>query len=259
MLRAATLTPVEHYGIDCGLLRAGDSADFILVDNLDDFNVLATYLHGEDAAETVKPCPIAPEDAPNNFKAGKISESDIAVEYDGKETIQVIEAIDKELVTGKLDVTPLVNDGAVIADPGRDILKIVVYNRYSAAKPAVGFISGLGLKKGAIGSSVAHDSHNLVAVGTNDADIVAAINRLVDTKGGLVAVDCDSSEVLPLPVAGLMTCGTVDEAAEGHNRLQKAAADLGCTLGSPYMTLAFMCLPVIPSLKITDRGLVAMN
>ena len=259
VLRAATLTPVQHYGIDCGLLRAGDSADFILVDNLDDFNVLATYLHGEDAAETVKPCPIAPEDAPNNFKAGKISESDIAVEYDGKETIQVIEAIDKELVTGKLDVTPLVNDGAVIADPGRDILKIVVYNRYSAAKPAVGFISGLGLKKGAIGSSVAHDSHNLVAVGTNDADIVAAINRLVDTKGGLVAVDCDSSEVLPLPVAGLMTCGTVDEAAEGHNRLQKAAADLGCTLGSPYMTLAFMCLPVIPSLKITDRGLVAMN
>lgn len=259
VLRAATLTPIQHYGIDCGLLREGDSADFIIVDNLEEFKVLATYLRGENAAQTVKPCTIPVDKAPNNFKAGKISESDIEVEYDGKDTIQVIEAIDKELVTGKLDVEPLVKDGKVITDPGRDILKIVVYNRYSASKPAVGFISGFGLKKGAIGSSVAHDSHNLVAVGTCDADIVAAINRLVDTKGGLVAVDGESAETLPLPVAGLMTCGTVEEAAEGHSRLQKAAADLGCTLGSPYMTLAFMCLPVIPFLKITDRGLVAMN
>lgn len=256
---AATLTPVQHYGIDCGLLREGDSADFILVDNLEDLNVLATYLHGENAAETVKPAAIPVDEAPNNFKAGKITPSDIALSYDGKGTIQVIEAIDKELVTGKLDVEPLVKDGNVVADPGRDILKIIVYNRYSAAKPAVGFISGFGLKKGAIASSVAHDSHNLVAVGANDEDIVAAINCLVDTKGGLAAVAGDKAEVLPLPVAGLMTCGTVEEAAEGHNRLQKAAADLGCTLGSPYMTLAFMCLPVIPSLKITDRGLVAMN
>lgn len=259
VLCAATMTPVKHYGIDCGLLREGDSADFIVVDNLQDFNVLATYLRGKDAAETVKPCIISAEEAPNNFKAGRISESDIEVEPDGKDTIQVIEAIDKELVTGKLETKALVKDGKIIADPARDILKIVVYNRYSASKPAVGFISGFGLKKGAIGSSVAHDSHNLVAVGTNDADIVAAINRLVDMKGGLVAVDGNSAETLPLPVAGLMTCGTVDEAAEGHNRLQKAAADLGCILGSPYMTLAFMCLPVIPSLKITDRGLVAMN
>ena len=145
-------------------------------------------------------------------------------------------------------------------EKGMDMLKIVVYNRYSAAAPAVGFISGFGLKKGAIASSVAHDSHNLVAVGTSDEEIVAAINRLVELKGGLVAVDGASVIAeLPLPVAGLMTCGTVDAAAEGHNLVQKAASDLGCTLGSPYMTLAFMCLPVIPALKITDRGLVAMN
>lgn len=260
VLRAATLTPVEHYGIDCGLLREGDSADFILVDSLTDLNVLATYLRGCNALDTVKPAELPVQDAPNNFKAGRIAAADVCAPYDGAQTIQVIKAIDKELVTGKLEVEPLVEGGAVQSDPARDILKIVVYNRYSAARPAVGFISGFGLKKGAIASSVAHDSHNLVAVGTSDEEIVAAINRLVELKGGLVAVEGGSVLAeLPLPVAGLMTCGTVDAAAEGHNLVQKAAAGLGCTLGSPYMTLAFMCLPVIPALKITDRGLVAMN
>lgn len=260
VLRAATLTPVEHYSIDCGLLREGDSADFILVDNLEDMNVLATYLRGLNASDTVKPCELPLQDAPNNFKAGSITLADICAGYDGQKTVQVIKAIDKELVTGKLEMEPLVKDGAVQPDPSRDMLKIVVYNRYSESKPAVGFISGFGLKKGAIASSVAHDSHNLVAVGTSDEEISAAINRLVELKGGLVAVDGTSVVAeLPLPVAGLMTCGTVEAAAEGHNLVQKAAADLGCTLGSPYMTLSFMCLPVIPALKITDRGLVEMN
>lgn len=260
VLRAATLNPVEHYSIDCGLLREGDSADFILVDNLEDMNVLATYLRGQDALDTVKPCELPLQDAPNNFKAGKITAADVCAPYDGQKTVQVIKAIDKELVTGKLEIEPLVKDGAVQSDPSRDMLKIVVYNRYSAAKPAVGFISGFGLKKGAIASSVAHDSHNLVAVGISDDEIAAAINRLVDLQGGLVAVENGSVIAeLPLPVAGLMTCGTVEAAAEGHSLVQKAASDLGCSLGSPFMTLAFMCLPVIPELKITDRGLVSMN
>lgn len=260
VIRAATLNPVKHYSIDCGLLREGDSADFILVDNLQDMNVLATYLRGLNASDTVKPCELPLQEAPNNFKAGKIAAADIRAPYDAGKTVQVIKAVDKELVTGKLEMEPLVKDGAIQSDPSRDMLKIVVYNRYSAAAPAVGFISGFGLKKGAIASSVAHDSHNLVAVGTSDEEIVAAINRLVELKGGLVAVDGASVIAeLPLPVAGLMTCGTVDAAAEGHNLVQKAASDLGCTLGSPYMTLAFMCLPVIPALKITDRGLVEMN
>ena len=260
VLRAATLNPVKHYSIDCGLLREGDSADFILVDNLEDMNILATYLRGQDALDTVKPCELSLQDAPNNFKAGKITAADVCAPYDGQKIVHVIKAIDKELVTGKLEIEPLVKDGAVQSDPSRDMLKIVVYNRYSAAKPAVGFISGFGLKKGAIASSVAHDSHNLVAVGTGDDEIAAAINRLVDLQGGLVAVENGAVIAeLPLPVAGLMTCGTVEAAAEGHSLVQKAAADLGCSLGSPFMTLAFMCLPVIPELKITDRGLVSMN
>ena len=261
VVRAATLNPVLHYGIDSGLLREGDSADFILVKDLEDFGLIATYLRGEDASDTVAECRMSASEAPNNFCALPIGVADIRVPFEGQQTLDVIKAIDKDLYTGKLSMEPLVKDGAIVADPSRDMLKIVVYNRYSPAKPAVGFISGFGLRKGALASSVAHDSHNIVAVGATDEDIVAAVNRMVEIKGGLVVVDgseglcCD----MPLPVAGLMTCGSVAAAAEGHSRMQQAAAGLGCTLGSPYMTLSFMCLPVIPELKITDRGLAYSN
>ena len=253
---AATLNPVKHYGMDCGLLQKGDGADFILVDNLTDFNVLATFLGGEDAS-IIKPCELPVAEAPNQFNAKKIGVADIEKPFNGEQTIDVIEAIDKDLFTGKIVTAPKVEDGKIVADGGADILKIVVYNRYTPSKPAVGFINGFGMKAGALASSVAHDSHNIVAVGASDEAIVAAVNRLIELKGGLVAVN-GGGEVLAelaLPVAGLMTCSTVDAAAEGHSRMQEAAKALGCKLGSPFMTMSFMCLPVIPKLKITDRGM----
>jgi len=254
VLRAASTNPVQHYGLPVGLLRIGDPADLIVVDNLHDFRVRRTYIDGrlvaEDGVPTFNRVAVTPL---NRFGATTKSVEEFAVPLQGS-TLRVIEAFDGKLVTGELHLPARDVAGRAVADPGEDVLKIVVVNRYVDAPPAIGFIRGFGLKRGAIASSVAHDSHNVVAVGATDHDLCAAVNAVIVAKGGLAVADGSHVDVLELPIAGLMSADGEKVAAD-YARLDAAARELGSPLAAPYMTLSFMALLVIPSLKLSDRGL----
>ncbi len=256
LIRAATYNPVKHYNIPVGLLQEGDSGDIVIVDNLIDFNVKTTYINGQKVFDNNSVLFEYNEtEEPNNFFCNELREQDILVENKGKE-IKIIEAQAGELVTGQINMSPkLSENGFIMSDTERDILKIVVQNRYEKAPPVCTFIRGFGLKKGAIASSIAHDSHNIIAVGTNDKDIVRAINLINENKGGIVAVNEKREEVLALPVAGLMSVDKSENVAKKYKSLNKFAGELGSVLSAPFMTLSFMALLVIPSLKISDKGL----
>jgi adenine deaminase len=256
VLRAACLNPVDHYRLPVGLLREGDPADFIRVRDLESFEVLETYLDGVKVAERGRTLvPRRPSALRNAFAARTVEEADIAVPHRGPEMVRVIEAFNGQLVTGSRVEKLAHRQGVWVADPNRDILKIVVLNRYRAVAPAVGFITGFGLKKGAIASTVAHDSHNLVAVGADEAALVRAINLLVEAKGGLAIVGPQGAQILPLPIAGLMSDQPGDQVAARYTELDEAAKALGSKLDAPFMTLSFMALLVIPRLKMSDLGL----
>lgn len=260
VLRAASVNAVRHYNVPVGLLHKGDSADFILVDNLTDLNVLATYINGRCVAErgvSQLECTLA--EPINNFVRNFITPSQLEVEVKG-DRIKVIGATDGSLLTEELHEQARVVDGKVQTDVQRDILKLVVANRFKeGAAPAVAFIKGIGLKRGAIATSVAHDSHNVVAAGVSDEDIARAVNLVMENKGAMVVVDGDMEKVLPLPVAGLMSDKSVDEVGEAYAELTRAARSLGTPLKAPYMTMSFMSLLVIPSLKLSDLGLFDGN
>jgi len=255
VLKSVIINPIEHYKLDVGMLQPGDPADMIIVDNLKDFNVKATFINGQKVAENGR-CLIdsVKEGSPNKFFAQPITDADIVVKDLGKQ-IRVIGSRDGELITGVIKLTPTVVGGNIISDVERDILKIVVLNRYEQAKPAMAFIKNIGIKKGAFASSVAHDSHNIVAVGTNDHDIVQAINAIIENKGGVVVVEDGLEEILPLPVAGLMSNEDAYRVAERYKYLDKKVHELGSSLRAPFMTLSFMALLVIPDLKLSDKGL----
>jgi adenine deaminase len=255
IIRACTLNPVVHYKLDTGLLRPGDDADFIVVDNLLDFTILATYIKGQKVAENGSSLiKSISEDTPNKFLARSIKESDIAVKsFPG--TLKVQKAFEGQLITEVMFAEPLIKDGCVISDTRRDILKLMVMNRYAVALPSVCFVHGFGLKHGAIASTVAHDSHNIIAVGVSEKDIVKAVNLLVANKGGIAFADGDNTFILPLPVAGLMSNLDGYEVARKYDEIHQHAKALGSRLAAPYMTLSFMALLVIPALKLSDKGL----
>jgi adenine deaminase len=243
-IKSATRNPVEHYGLDCGLLREGDRADFIVVDNLEKFNVLENwiggklvYKKGQKRKQENKIKKI------NNFSASPIVPADILA----NKFVPTIEAMDGSLITkqGKM---------ASRIDLKKDILKIVILNRYKKTKPAVAFIKNFGIKKGAFGSSVMHDSHNIGVVGTNDKSICKVVNQIVKMKGGLVVWDGRKMDSLSLPFAGLMTDENGEKVAKKYENMTKKVKKMGCKLTSPFMTLSFMGLLVIPSLKISDMG-----
>jgi adenine deaminase len=255
VLKSVILNPIEHYKLDVGTLQVGDPADMVIVDNLNDFNVLATYINGQKVAENGKTLiESVAEITPNQFAAVPLQLEDIKVEDKGT-PIRVIESYDGELITGVLEIIPRVDHGNIVSDAGSDILKMVVLNRYQKAAPAVAFIKNMGLKKGAIASSVAHDSHNIVAVGTTDEEIVRAINAVIKSKGGIVVVSDDTEELLALPVAGLMSNEDAYEVARRYEWLDQKVHQLGSSLRAPFMTLSFMALLVIPDLKLSDKGL----
>ncbi|ADD69360.1 adenine deaminase [Denitrovibrio acetiphilus DSM 12809] len=245
VLTSACLTPVEHYGLDCGLLRVGDSADMILVDSLDEnMNVLETYIKGTLCAKDGKPLLNSVQTEPvNRFDASAKQASDFA--SDEKSMADVITVTDGRLITGRIRAVPADND---------DILKITVVNRYKDKAPAVGYIKNFGLQRGAIASSVAHDSHNIICVGCDDKSIAEAVNIIISNKGGLAVVDGADRMELPLPVAGLMTDTDGYETAETYRKLDSKVKDMGTKLRAPFMTLSFMALLVIPALKISDKG-----
>lgn len=255
VLRCACLNPVLHYGLDVGLLRKGDAADMVVVNNLEEFAVLKTLVRGETVAENGETHLVHRPAAPVNvFRANPKRPADFLVRKRSA-LMRVIEVIEGQLITGGSLEAPIIEGDAAVCDTSRDILKITVVNRYADAPPAVGFIRGFGLKNGAIASSVAHDSHNIIAVGVSDEMICDAVNLVIEKKGGISLVSDEMKTVLPLPVAGIMSDGDGRDVAVKYGRLNVLAKELGTTLRAPFMTLSFMTLLVIPKLKLSDRGL----
>ena len=260
VLQAACINPVLHYKLENGLLQVGDSADFILVNNLTDFRVIKTYINGELVAENGNSLiQSVAETAINHFDCYEINEEDLLIavnEYEHDEAIiPVMEALDGELITNKLYLHGKRKDGYWISDTEKDILKMVVVNRYHNAPVAKCFIKNFGLKKGAIASSVAHDSHNIICVGADDTSMMNAINTIIENKGGISCAGDDEVDVLSLPVAGLMSANDGYEVAKQYTDISHKAKALGSTLQAPFMTLSFMALLVIPHLKLSDKGL----
>lgn len=255
VLRCCTLNPAKHYGLDAGLLQLGDPADLVLVDTLEDFSVRSVYVDGILVAYEGTSLITSVEETPfNSFCATPVSRDDLAILAKGN-VVTVIDAFDGQLITRKSTESMKVVNDAVVSDPSRDILKLVVVNRYSPAPPAVGFVRGFGLQRGAIASCVAHDSHNIVAVGTDDDSIAKAINLVIREKGGIALADSDNLEVLPLPFAGIMSGLDGQRVSELYRKMNGQVKAMGSFLRAPYMTLSFMSLLVIPELKLSDRGL----
>lgn len=257
VLQAACINPVEHYKMNVGLLREGDAADLIVVGDLEKFNVLETYINGELVAEKgISKIKSARSKVINNFNCDEKQIQDFRFQVlNSKSRIEVIEALDGQLITNKIMVTPKIINEEIVSDVENDILKMVVVNRYKNSPAAKAFVKNFGLKHGAIASSVAHDSHNIIAVGVDDESICKAVNLVIKEKGGVSCVGNNNDLILPLPVAGLMSNEDGYKVAELYTAIDKAAKDLGSKLSAPFMTLSFMALLVIPHLKLSDLGL----
>lgn len=255
VIRSATHNPVKHYNLENGLLQPGDPADITVVDSLEQMNVLETWINGRNVYENGE-CKFSYSPGPpvNNFNATHISEEHIRVRSDA-DSVRVIKAVEGELLTGELLWKHRQEGQFVNADISSDILKIIVKDRYQDKPPAVGFIKGFQLKRGAFASSIAHDSHNIICVGTNDADIVSAVNQVINLKGGLSVSYGGTTEHLQLNIAGIMTTRSCDEVGTDYEKLTQLVKSLGCGMKAPFMTLSFMALLVIPELKISDKGL----
>lgn len=257
VLRAACVNPVLHYGMQVGLLRPNDAADFIIVNNLKTCTVLETVIDGQTVAQNGKSLITTTPSTPiNRFNCAPLTTGLLRVNAADHQALPVIGALNGQLITEKLFIAPPVVDKCYVSDPANDILKIAVINRYHPAPPAKAFIKNFGLRQGAIASSVAHDSHNIVVVGTTDEEMCRAVNLLIENSGGLSAVGTGIEKVLPLPVAGLMSNEDGYQVAEAYTQLdQFVKHTLGSTLSAPFMTLSFMALLVIPHLKLSDKGL----
>ena len=255
VLQAACINPVEHYNLDVGLLQKGDDADCIIVEDLKDFKVLQAYINGELVSShgNSKLQSIAFKNL-NNFNTSKKQVSDFRVSSEAKK-IRVIEALEGQLVTNELIEEATIENGNLVSNTENDVLKMTVVNRYNDDPPAMAFIKNFGLKKGAIASSVGHDSHNIIAVGVSDEMICKAVNLIIKNKGGICAVDASEENIVPLPVAGIMSDQDGETIGRDYAELDSKAKQLGSPLHAPYMTLSFMALLVIPSLKLSDKGL----
>lgn len=256
VLNAACITPIDHYKLEVGSLQKNDPADFIVVNDLKELKVLQTYINGQLVAKQGKTLIESQETTiVNQFNCKDIRPDDLSVKALSNK-MHVIIAEDGQLITQSRIVKPKTNEkGIVVSDTENDVLKIVVCNRYESSLPAVGFIQSFGLKEGAIASTVAHDSHNIIAVGVDDESICKAINALVKAQGGVCATQGQKMEVLPLPIAGLMSAEDGYLVAKAYEAIDQMAKNMGSTLASPFMTLSFMALLVIPKLKLSDKGL----
>ena len=268
ILQMACINPVKHYKMNIGLLQKNDAADFIVVEDLTHFKVLQTYIDGELVAENGKSFVKDVDfEKPNNFNTTKkqVIEFDIS---SSASKIRVIEALEGQLITNEIHHKPKIDssdseqakqNGKIVSDTENDILKMAVVNRYENAPPAIAFIKNFGLKKGAIASSVAHDCHNIVVVGTSDEEILSAVNLIIGNTGGICAVNGNDKKSLALPVAGIMSDQNGWEAGRLYQEIDAMAKELGSGLKAPFMTLSFMALLVIPDLKLSDKGLFSGN
>lgn len=254
-LQAACINPVLHYGLAVGQLRTGDPADMVLLEDLEQFRARRTWIRGELVAEAGRSLIASvPSERPNRFQRSIVRIEELGVPAQAEDLL-VIEALDGQLITRKRPMPPVVRGGQCVSDADQGLLKIAVVNRYHDAPVAVGWITGFGAMRGAIAGSVAHDSHNIVAVGASDEALCRAINLVVAQRGGISLVNGDHERVLPLPVAGIMTDADAYTVAEAYSTMDREAKAQGSILRAPYMTLSFMALLVIPSLKMSDLGL----
>ena len=259
ILQVACLNPIEHYDLDVGTLKNGDPADFIIVEDLVEFNVLKTYIQGNlvyDGDRSIIKSVSFP--ILNHFNTSIKGISDFKLNGNIND-IRVIEAVDGELVTREVVEKCKVINGNLVSNIDDDILKLTVVNRYQDQPPALAFIKNFGLKEGAIASSVGHDSHNIIAVGASDEDICKAVNLIIENQGGICAVNKNDQMVLPMPVAGIMSDQDAPSVGMKYAELDRMAKSMGSALSAPFMTLSFMALLVIPSLKLSDKGLFDGN
>ncbi|WP_323347392.1 adenine deaminase [Arcicella sp. LKC2W] len=259
ILQVASVNPILHYHLPVGLLREGDPADFIVINNPIDFDVQQTYLNGNLVAENgISKIPNYGSKMVNNFNCKPKKEEDfnVSVSSGGETKIKVIEVLDGQLITLKSEHNYKTSEGNIVSDLENDILKITVVNRYQDVPPAIAFIKNFGLKQGAIASSVAHDSHNIIAVGVDDKSICEAVNLIIEAQGGVSCFDGKvQKSILKLPIAGIMSGEDGYAVAKEYSAIDRFSKDLGCTLASPFMSLSFMALLVIPNLKLSDLGL----
>ena len=259
VLQVACVNPVHHYNLEVGLLQVGDEADFIVINNLEKFRVLETYIQGELVAKNGKSfVKSVPFEILNNFESEKKKVTDFEF-LSSTDKIRVIEALDGELVTNEILANALVADGKIVSNVEDDVLKMTVVNRYQNTKPSIAFIKNFGIKNGAIESSVGHDSHNIIAIGTSDELICSAVNLLIQHKGGICALNDTTEKIVALPVAGIMSDQPAEIIGNAYAELDAMAKEMGSTLSAPFMTLSFMALLVIPSLKLSDQGLFDGN
>lgn len=259
VLQAACVNPVDHYKLDVGLLQVGDAADCIIVEDLKNFKTLQTYINGELVYDHgVSKIAQVTFKILNNFSTSKKEVSDFRFESSANK-IRVIECLDGELVTKENIENSTIKDGNLVSNTKTDVLKMVVVNRYTDDKPAIGFIKNFGLKEGAIASSVGHDSHNIIAVGVSDEALCKAVNLIIENKGGICAVANSEEKIVPLPVAGIMSDQNAETIGKYYSELDHMAKHLGSKLHAPYMSLSFMALLVIPALKLSDKGLFDGN
>ena len=255
VLQVACINPVKHYNLEVGLLQEGDPADFVVIEDLQKFNVLETYINGELVAKNgesfIKSVPF---DILNNFNTDKKKIEDFRV-VSSSPKIRVIEALDGELVTNEIEFNSTIIDRNLVSNTKEDVLKMTVVNRYQNSKPSIAFIKNFGIKRGAIASSVGHDSHNIIAIGTSDEFICKAVNLLIQHKGGICAINETTEKVVALPIAGIMSDQPAEIIGKSYAELDAMAKKMGSTLRAPFMSLSFMALLVIPSLKLSDQGL----
>lgn len=256
ILQAANINPVKHYKLDIGSLQEGDAADFIIVKDLKEFGVLQTYINGQLVAENGKTLIQPVNDVTiNQFNSSEISVNDLSVFNKHTKAIPVMEALDGQLITNKYFYSPNIKDKQIISEVANDVLKMIVVNRYKDAPIAKAFVKNFRLKQGAIASSVAHDSHNIIAVGVDDESIAKAVNLVIQAKGGISCVSNSKEKILPLPVGGLMSNEDGYKVAAAYTEIDKMTKEIGSNLSAPFMTLSFMALLVIPHFKLSDLGL----
>jgi adenine deaminase len=260
VIKATTQNAVDHYGLNVGLLQTGDCADFIVVDNMENFQVQKTFIDGREVfGENGIIIPPSDINLINNFFNNQVTRADIMIESQPEKRLNVIEVIPDSLLTKHITVPISSANEYLETNVANDILKIVVVNRYQKAVPAVGFIKGFGLMAGAMGGSIAHDSHNIVVIGADDDSIIKAINLIQSNRGGLVVVYNEIEKILHLPIAGLMSDKPCDVVAKAYRNLNAIVKSMGSKLNAPFMTMAFMSLLVIPEIKLGDRGLFDGN
>jgi adenine deaminase len=254
IIQACTKNPIDHYQLNVGFLQKGDPADFIVVDNLNDFTISKTFINGEEVFDGTN---VAVSDAPieliNYFYSNEVSISDLQVKAQKGNKLHIIEIIKDSLLTKHLTMEVTTDQEFLDSDVDQDLLKLVVLNRYEPAKPAIGFVKGFGLKQGAFGTSVAHDSHNIIVVGTDDVSILRCIQLIQQHKGGLASVNSKGEFILPLPIAGLMSDKPYQVVADEYEKINQLVGET--SLRTPFMTLSFLSLLVIPELKLGDQGL----